>query len=114
MPDSRRAKRQANRGHCAVFQVGGSSEVDRTSGRRRCVGEQPIPGAREAHEPGASPAAPRGNEGAWKLIVNRAAWPEDSVGTTRVRFVWVDELAGAVEDFLSTESVPPSTWTSLS
>jgi uncharacterized protein len=41
------------------------------------------------------------------LVVNRGAWPEVSVGTTRVRFVRVDELAGAVEDFLAAERVPP-------
>lgn len=35
------------------------------------------------------------------LVVNRAAWPEVSVDATRVRFVRVDELAGAVEAFLA-------------
>ncbi len=40
------------------------------------------------------------------LVVNRAAWPEISVGTTRVRFLRVEELSGAVEAFLSAERVP--------
>ena len=35
------------------------------------------------------------------LVVNRAAGPEISVDTTRVRFVEVDELAGTVEAFLA-------------
>lgn len=39
------------------------------------------------------------------LIVNRAAWPETTVGATRVRFLSVDELAEAAEAFLNAERV---------
>ena len=42
----------------------------------------------------------------WFLVVNRADWPETSIGTTRVRFLRVDELSGAVETFLSSEAAP--------
>lgn len=42
------------------------------------------------------------------LIVNRTPWPERLEGATRVRFVRVSELAGAVEEFLSAERVPGS------
>ena len=38
------------------------------------------------------------------LIVNRSDWPETSVGDTRVRFLRVVELAGAVEAFLASEA----------
>jgi uncharacterized protein len=39
------------------------------------------------------------------LIVNRSDWPETSVGGTRVRFLRVAELSGAVEAFLAREAV---------
>lgn len=42
------------------------------------------------------------------LVVNRTAWPETSVGTTRVRFLSVAELSETVEAFLKTERVPPT------
>jgi hypothetical protein len=41
------------------------------------------------------------------LIVNRRGYPEMAVGPTRVRFVRVEELAAAVETFLSADRVPP-------
>jgi uncharacterized protein len=38
------------------------------------------------------------------LIVNRSDWPETSAGGTRVRFLGVAELSGAVEAFLAREA----------
>ncbi len=41
------------------------------------------------------------------LVVNRRVYPEIAVGSTRVRFLRVEELAAGVEAFLSAERVPP-------
>src|SRR5262245_52417311 len=41
------------------------------------------------------------------LVVNRRTYPEMAVGSTRVRFLRVEELSAAVEAFLSVERVPP-------
>lgn len=40
------------------------------------------------------------------LVVNRRAYPEMAVGSTRVRFLRVEELAASVEAFLSADRVP--------
>jgi predicted AAA+ superfamily ATPase len=41
------------------------------------------------------------------LIVNRRAFPDATVGSTRVRFLQTEELSSAVEAFLAMDRVPP-------
>src|SRR5438045_3694338 len=41
------------------------------------------------------------------LIVNRRDCPETKVGSTRVRCLRAEELAGTVEEFLAADRVPP-------
>jgi uncharacterized protein len=43
------------------------------------------------------------------LLVNRRAFPETALGSTRVRFLRAEELAGAVGGFLEVDRVPPPT-----
>jgi len=40
------------------------------------------------------------------LIVNRRAFPDVMEGSTRIRFLPLEALAGAVETFLETDRVP--------